>query len=217
MPWLTCCAQEISKANKKVVDLFRQNLVTSAKAPVPQGGQDVASVTATTQDLALLLLPYLSADDAQALFDMCITEEVLTSRDNAVQKRGYKILAKIVENKKNQIDAVSVLGDLQRFSGGLSPAAKKDRLTLLALLIEALPSDAMHVIPSLIPEAVLGAKEPSEKARGAAFDVIVQMGNKMKQGGVVKINMIDGMDDDSAGEGEVLPALSSYIFDLTPH
>jgi ribosomal RNA-processing protein 12 len=44
----------------------------------------------------------------------------------------------------------------------------------------------MHVIPSLIPEAVLGTKEPSEKARSAAFDLIVAMGRKMDEGGVVK-------------------------------
>lgn len=54
----------------------------------------------------------------------------------------------------------------------------------------------MHVIPSLIPEAVLGTKEPSEKGRLAAFEFIVQMGNKMGEGGVVKRSMIDGMDED---------------------
>ena len=50
----------------------------------------------------------------------------------------------------------------------------------------------MHVIPLLIPEAVLGIKEPSEKARSAAFDLIVAMGRKMNEGGVVKRNLMDG-------------------------
>lgn len=176
--------------------------MTSAKAPPPtQGGHEAGSVTATTQDLALLLLPYLSAEDSQAFFDMCLSEEVLNSRDNAVQKRGYKILAKVLESKKCKLDPVVVLDDLQRFADGLSPAAKKDRFVLLTQLVEALPSDAMHVIPSLIPEVVLGTKEPSEKARGAAFEVVVAMGNKMGRGGVVKRNMIDDMDDDTTGEG----------------
>jgi ribosomal RNA-processing protein 12 len=55
----------------------------------------------------------------------------------------------------------------------------------------------MHVIPALIPEAILGTKEPSEKARGAAFDVILVMGRKMSSGGVVKRSMVDGMDEDA--------------------
>jgi ribosomal RNA-processing protein 12 len=59
----------------------------------------------------------------------------------------------------------------------------------------------MHVIPSLIPEAVLGTKEPSEKARSAAFDLIVAMGRKMDEGGVVKRSLMDGMDEDGPAEG----------------
>ena len=54
----------------------------------------------------------------------------------------------------------------------------------------------MHIIPSLIPEAVLGTKEPSEKARSAAFDLIVAMGRKMNEGGVVKRSLVDGMEED---------------------
>lgn len=53
----------------------------------------------------------------------------------------------------------------------------------------------------MIPEAVLGTKEPSEKARNAAFDFIVAMGKKMSEGGVVKRDLMDGMDEDGAGEG----------------
>jgi ribosomal RNA-processing protein 12 len=64
-----------------------------------------------------------------------------------------------------------------------------------------LPSTAMHVVPSLIPEAVLGTKEPSEKARLAAFDLIVAMGRKMNEGGVVKRSMMDGMDEDGPSDG----------------
>lgn len=59
----------------------------------------------------------------------------------------------------------------------------------------------MHVIPSLIPEAVLGTKEPSEKARSAAFDLIVAMGQKMGEGGVVNRSKMDGVDEDGPTEG----------------
>jgi ribosomal RNA-processing protein 12 len=80
----------------------------------------------------------------------------------------------------------------------------------MALVIPSLPSGAMHVIPSLIPEAVLGTKEPSEKARAAAFDLIVAMGRKMNEGGVVQRSMMDGMDEDSPSEG-----LWSFVCTIT--
>ena len=65
----------------------------------------------------------------------------------------------------------------------------------------------MHAIPALIPEAVLGTKEPSEKARNAAFDLIVAMGKKMTAGGVVKRQNIEGMDEDGAGDGMLTSSL----------
>lgn len=63
-------------------------------------------------------------------------------------------------------------------------------------MIPCIPKSALHLIVHLIPEAVLGTKEPSDKARTAAFETILAMGWKMKEGGVVKRAMIDGMDQD---------------------
>ena len=72
---------------------------------------------------------------------------------------------------------------------------------LLTSLLIHLPASSLHVLPTLIPEAVLGTKEPSEKARTAAFDFIVAMGQKMKEGGVIRRDKLNEMDDGSAKEG----------------
>jgi ribosomal RNA-processing protein 12 len=78
------------------------------------------------------------------------------------------------------------------------------------------------MVPSLIPEAVLGTKEPSEKTRSAAFDVIVALGQKMSKGGVVRRDMMDGMDEDEDGAGSgagdgtpFIKALLSQLLILT--
>lgn len=79
-----------------------------------------------TQDILILLLPYLSSDDVIVLFHLCLSKEVLSSEESGVQKRGYKILAKLVES-----DAVPVSDTpgLFKLLDGLlesgSPAAKK--------------------------------------------------------------------------------------------
>ena len=65
-----------------------------------------------------------------------------------------------------------------------------------------IPPSALHLIPALIPEAVLGTKETSDKARNAAFELIIVMGKKMSQGGIVRRDMLDGMDEDSNAESE---------------
>lgn len=61
------------------------------------------------------------------LFQLCLSGNVLSSKDNGVQKRGYKILAKLLNVGKIQVDAVTVLRQLDEQSDGLSPAAKKVR------------------------------------------------------------------------------------------
>lgn len=91
----------------------------------------------------------------------------------------------------------------------------QDRLNLLASLIPLISPLSLHIIPSLIPEAVLGTKEPSEKARSSAFELIIAMGRKMNEGGLVKRNLIDGMDEDgaTAKEGKQdSPLLSQKIY-----
>jgi ribosomal RNA-processing protein 12 len=107
------------------VDLFKQNLAKSQVAPADNGPDDSGSVTAMTQDILILLLPSVSSTDATTLFQMCLSSEILGSKDNGVQKRGYKILAKLIESGKVTVDAEPVLSLLNDLAEQLVPAAKK--------------------------------------------------------------------------------------------
>ncbi|KAL0956351.1 hypothetical protein HGRIS_002501 [Hohenbuehelia grisea] len=213
---------EIRKAYAKVVQLFKTNLANAKSAPQPHSAIEGGSVTAMTQDILILLLPYLPANESQALFELCLSADVLSVPDNGVQKRGYKILAKLLERGTVKVEAEVVLRQLDSVVDGLTPAAKRDRFCLLALLVPLISSDSLHLIPSLIPEAVLGTKEPSEKSRGAAFDLIIAMGRKMGEGGVVKRDMVDGMDEDGAGNvtanvEEFMTMVAGGLAGATPH
>ena len=164
----------------------------------------------------------MSAADSQALFELSLTPEVLSGKDNGIQKRGYKILAKVVESGKVAPGSEDVLKRLDELVDGLLPAAKKDRFTLLALLVDRLKPTSLHVIPMLIPEAVLGTKEPSEKSRNAAFDLIVSMGTKMNRGGIVKRSMMDGMDEEDAPDAvanidELVTMMAGGLAGASPH
>ena len=189
----------------KCFDLFKTNLRNAAKAPLRQhGNSEEGSITTASQDIIILLLPKLSPSDSQTLFAFNLSADVLSNKDGAIQKRGYKTLSKLLEVGRVNIDAVAIITKLDELSDNLSSAAKKDRFSLLSLLVDFIPSSSLHIIPTLIPEAVLGTKEPSEKARGAAFDLILAMGRKMSGGGVVKRNLVDGMDEDVATDGKLI-------------
>lgn len=163
-----------------------------------------------TQDILLLLLPYLTTANAQDLFEVCAASDVLAAKDGGVQKRGYKTLSKLLEDSEVDVDVEGVLKKLQEVdvADAVASGAKKDRFTLLTRLIPRLPPSALHVMPSLIPEAVLGTKETSEKARTAAFELVLAMGRKMGEGGVVKRGLVDGMmAEDDAEDGKSAPRL----------
>ncbi|TDL26142.1 NUC173-domain-containing protein [Rickenella mellea] len=212
--------EDIAKTCRKVGGLFKTNLEKGALSAQPSNDQH--SVIATTQDILVLLLPYYPAGEAKALFNLCLSTDVLTNKDNGVQKRGYKLLYKLVESGKVDVNSESTLAVLEEVADETAAAAKRDRLTLIKTLITHLSSTSLHVIPSLIPEAVLGTKEPSEKARTAAFELIVEMGNKMSQGGIVKRSKLNGMDDDSPSEAtasieEYLTMVAGGLAGATPH
>ncbi|KAH9485194.1 Ribosomal RNA-processing protein 12 [Psilocybe cubensis] len=215
--------QEIHNAFLKVVQLFKTSLPMAQKTlgNISSAG-DIGNMTTTSQDILILLLTNLSVTDSQALFEFTLTPEVLSCKDNGVQKRGYKILAKLVDAGDIAVDPEVVLRKLDDLTEGLTAAAKKDRFNLLASLIDLLPSSSLHIIPSLIPEVVLGTKEPSEKARTAAFEAIISMGRKMSVGGVVKRSMVDGMEEDGAEDAvasieEFLTMIAGGLAGASPH
>jgi ribosomal RNA-processing protein 12 len=84
---------------------------------------------AMTQDILLILLPFLSSSDATALFELVLSAKVLSNSDNGVQKRGYKILSRLVDSDRAVLNIEDVLHRLEVVSDGLASAAKKVSLS----------------------------------------------------------------------------------------
>ena len=118
--------QHLSKAFSKVAQLFKQNLAvtatTSSKSGISTDGDGVVTMT---QDLLQVLLPYLRGKDAQTLFELSSTEGVLENKDTGVQKRGYKILGKLVESGKIEVAPENFIQLLEGRVDGVSAAAKR--------------------------------------------------------------------------------------------
>lgn len=79
-------------------------------------------------------------------------------------------------------------------------------MLLLTSLVPKLPQERLHVVLVLVTEAVLGTKEVSEKARNAAYDLLVALGNKMAEGGTISQSLMSGAGaeaQEGEGKGEV--------------
>jgi ribosomal RNA-processing protein 12 len=85
-------------------------------------------------------------------------------------------------------------------------------MLLLTALIPALPKSRLHLVPALLSEAVLGTKEVNEKARDAAFNLLVVMAQKMSQGGTIQHGLIGAAEDDEEMEAPADAAASVEEF-----
>lgn len=187
----------------------------------------------TTMDLLILLSPHLSAKLAANGWELATSDHVLMSEDQAVQKKAYRMLNKLCENHKelftsddgSRIEkALNTLINTDNISGGV----KRDRLEVFTLLVRFIPSDKLHYIVSVVPEAVLGVKETNERARSAAFELLLELGTKMEKGGRIERSVVDENDEDAmetatatetvnADINEYFTILSAGLAGSTPH
>ncbi|KAG8705738.1 hypothetical protein FRC08_001489 [Ceratobasidium sp. 394] len=203
-------AKELSVTFKKVSNLLTQNLKTT---PTP--------TAYTTLDLLILLTPHLSASDGTRLFIITFADNVIASTDGTVQKKAYRILARLVERgivdglqegegRNGKVEEVLVRS--AELTSGVNVAAKRDRVQFLASLVPLIPDASLHVLPPMLPEAVLATKEVSEKARNGAFDLLVAMGRRMEHGGTVDRGKVDGMEvEQDEGSTHVKANVEEYV------
>ncbi|KAG8771972.1 hypothetical protein FRC12_003310 [Ceratobasidium sp. 428] len=203
-------AKELSVTFNKVSNLLTQNLKS---APTP--------TALTTLDLLILLIPHLSPSDGTQLFALAFADNVVASTDGTVQKKAYRILARLVERgivdglqegEERNAKVEKVLVRSAELTSGVNVAAKRDRVQFLTSLISLIPSNALHVLPPILPEAVLATKEVSEKARNGAFDLLVAMGRRMEKGGTVDRGKVDGMEmEQDQGPTQVKANVEEYV------
>ncbi|GAA5831948.1 hypothetical protein JCM11251_002760 [Rhodosporidiobolus azoricus] len=178
-------------------------------------------------DILVTLVPHVAGTETgKRLFDFAMQGKVVQSGDQAVQKKGYRVLARLCEEGNGQVvrgREGEVVEKVVEAAGKVANGAKRDRVSLLAALIPLIPSDQLHVVPSLIPEAVLSTKESNGHTREAAYDLLVSMGQKMQSGGRIKRHLIKGMEDDAmedeveANEEEFVTMLSAGLAATSPH
>ncbi|PWN17759.1 NUC173-domain-containing protein [Microstroma glucosiphilum] len=198
---------------------IRGMLQTSLTELVPQrdrevGPHAVPPVAHSMLDLLITLVPFLGVEDGKSLLELCESNELLRNEDAGVQKKTYRVLSRLLDGHKGEallrsgkgtaVNVSSLLTNVRKATVDVVQGAKRDRLNLLAAMVPRIPSTELHLLPSIIPEAVLATKETNQGSRETAYDLLVQMGEKMDGGGKIKRGFVnaDAQDDKEGGEGE---------------
>lgn len=129
----------------------------------------------TLMDIVNALVPYLDESVADILFNLF--RIVGTMSDAIMQKKAYKVLVQFQPG----IDYRKLSPLLLQMQSGVMPNARKTRLQALGLVGKAIPDDGdFSFIFRTLPEAILGTKDPNEKTREAAFNLLILYGQRMQ-------------------------------------
>ncbi|KAI8868457.1 NUC173-domain-containing protein [Ramicandelaber brevisporus] len=203
-----------------------------------------APPTHTMIDLCSTMIPYVSAkccDDLMRSALLIINEPA----DPVLQKKAYRVIERLITTAADNTAAPGgvtlaqlfadskLLEALRTATESTTASARKERLACLVALIKALPNDQLAAIPMFLAEAIVSTKEASEKAREAAYELVVEMGHRMALGGNISLSALgsntdenDDSDDDmdTSGEGtrqgsltELLVMVSAALAGETPH
>ncbi|XP_048249347.1 RRP12-like protein [Haliotis rufescens] len=134
-------------------------------------------------DLMIALLSSVGEDQLKTAFDLCVPN--LTSLDKTLQKKSYRILQEICSGKSpaSQDFTRKHLKKVQKLLvtslAKSSPASKAPRLRCLISLLQQLEKPHMEFFLAVVPEAMLCTKEIAERARVAAYDLLMVMADTM--------------------------------------
>lgn len=150
-------------------------------------------------DLAVIMIPFLDLESAELLYNGTMTSLLDKKDDPLLQKKGYKVLRHLLSQPVGQQVASSRISDLEskllQETESCTASARKDRIRTLLGVVSLLPTTDLHFIPAILSEAVLGTKDTSEKTRNFSFSLLIEMGKKMKQGGIIRSSLVEGMDE----------------------
>lgn len=228
--------EEVCKTYGKVVTMLNESLPTLVPARDRETGHgSIPPVPHTMLDLLILLVSYLDPlKEGSELFQLACNDKLLACRDAGLQKKTYRLLSKLMDGKRGgqilQVDNGSagrlqeLLEKLRTTTENVVAGAKRDRTALLASVVPLIPQSELHLLPSIIPEAVLATKEVNQGARELAYNLLVEMGNKMDSGGQIKRHLVEGAsgaeeaiadtdkeDDEEMKEDIVQASLNEYV------
>ena len=178
----------------------------------------------TFMDVLITMAIYLPRTSFATLFKIA-SLAIQKDDDPQLQKKAYKLIPRLAESEIGRTTLSERNPELQKLilqsADKATASARRDRLSAIAQVVDFLPSSDLHFIPCILSEVVISAKEVNEKARAAAFDLLVSMGEKMKTGGTVKNSRVPHMPPDTpdvlASLEEYFTMLSAGLAGSTPH
>jgi ribosomal RNA-processing protein 12 len=178
----------------RVTSALEESLLTSQpqsqadKQQHKNGQVKMPPISHTLMDLVISISIYLPRESFMTLFAIAALT-IVKDDDPQLQKKAYKLIPRLAESEAGLQALQDRIYELQKLlhssAEKASSSCRRDRLTAIHQIIPLLPRSDLSFIPIILSEIVMSCKEVNEKARTAAFDLIVLMGKTMHEGGTI--------------------------------
>jgi ribosomal RNA-processing protein 12 len=227
-------ATELTSTFERVTKMLESSLAESGaqtqaekqKQKQQNAADKMPPMSHTLMDLVITISIYLPRDSFSTLFNIA-SIIIVKDDDPQLQKKSYKLIPRLAESEQGKLALQQRSSELQQLllnsAEKVSAPAKRDRLSAISTLIPFLPNDSLHFIPAILSEVVISCKEVNERARTAAFDLLILMGEKIvsASGSMIENSKVFHMPDDApavtANLEEYFTMVSAGLAGSTPH
>lgn len=220
--------EELANTFDKVCGLLRNAMDEEAANPAQQQHQqsknETPRLSITMMDLIVAMAKFVPETSHNALFAIFSTTVVM--KDNALlQKRSYRLISKLAESDNGKQSILKFIGDIENVLIQTTEithnSARASRLQAISLILEILPPTDLYFIPAILQEIILATKDVNEKSRQLSYQILIQMGHKMSEGGIVQNSKVPGFDpstpDSTANLTEYFTMVSAGLAAQAPH
>ncbi|KAM5437090.1 pre-rRNA processing protein [Microsporum ferrugineum] len=185
----------------------------------------------TLMDLIVTMSIYLPRSSFATLFSLASVVLNKSSSDPQLIKKAYKLIPRLAGTEAGRTALSERNSELQALilsTADKTPGpAHRDRLLAIHEIVTYLPTQDLHFIPGILSEVVLGCKESNEKARTAAFALLVHTSQRMVDpernppGTKIRNSLVAHMPDDApdapATLEELFTMVSAGLSGSSPH
>ncbi|KAF5511795.1 Ribosomal RNA-processing protein 12 [Colletotrichum siamense] len=222
--------KELVETFDRVSKMLAAELQQTAEQEKPKqqqkSSEQMPSTSNTLMDLIITISVYLPRESFSALFEIAAVI-IFKENEPQLQKKAYKLVPRLAESETGKLALQERTDELQQMflnsAEKVSAPARRERLGALSSLLAFIPDTSLHFIPAILSEVVICCKENNERAREAAYDLLVQMGQRMEAANNATIDnsKVPHMPADApAGKAnieEFLTMVSAGLVGSTPH
>ncbi|KAL6901345.1 NUC173 domain-containing protein [Trichoderma evansii] len=222
--------QELMETFDRVSKMLAGELQNAPAVENKQQGQKskdhMPSTAQTLMDLVITISAYLPRESFATLFEIA-TAIINRQEEPQLQKKAYKLIPRLATSELGKAALQERNAEMQALilssSEKVSAPARRERIAAISALLPFIPNSDLHFIPAVLSEIVICCKENNERARESAYDLLVEMGQKMvaADGATIDNSKVPHMPSDApaatANIEEFFTMVSAGLAGSTPH